>query len=243
MLQTQPRIHKVPGTAGVGATVAGSQFQNGCPGCFFGCAVSPEAHRIITDRRVFHTYAKGEYVFHSGEDAHGIWAVCTGRIKVFQETEEGKQLTVRIAGPGAIVGHRSLLAGTPLSAYGVTLEESHTAYLAADVVQHLINTDEAVRAGVIHRLADDLGHAETLATSMAYHHAEERLRGALLELAARSSTGPTELLAPRQELAELAGLTVEATVRTLRRLEHHGLIESRGRRIYIPDRAALQDPH
>lgn len=137
----------------------------GCPGCFFGCAVSPEAHRYIVAHRVFRDYAKGEYVFHAGEDAHGIWAMCSGRVKVFQETEDGKQLTVRIAAPGDVVGHRSLLAGTPFTAYGMAMEAVHSAYLPAEIVRRLIDTDNAVRAGIIHRLADDLGHGACLAPS------------------------------------------------------------------------------
>ena len=206
-----------------------------CAGCFFGVAVSERAHRLIATHRSVRTWAKGEYLFHSGDDAHGVWAICSGRVKVFKETEDGKQLTIRIALPGELVGHRSLLAGEPLSGYGMAMEPVVSAYLPAHAVMTLIDTEATVREQIIHKLADELGHAETLATSMAYHPAEERLIAAIMELCRRDGDyhEPIELVAPRLDLAELAGLTVEATVRVLRRLEEAGLVEAHGRRIQI----------
>jgi CRP/FNR family transcriptional regulator, polysaccharide utilization system transcription regulator len=219
-----------------------------CAGCFFGCALSDEAHRIIVAHRVVRTWEKGEFVFHSGEEPHGMWSVCQGRIKVFKETEDGKQLTLRIALPGDLVGHRSLLAGAPLAGYGEVLEQTVTAYLPARVIMQLIETDANVRAQIIHKLADDLGHAETLATSMAYSPAEQRLIAAFAELCrnsrdcdAEQANMPIDLVAPRQELAEMAGLTVEATVRTLRRLEQAGLVEAHGRRVRILNPRLLRE--
>lgn len=210
-----------------------------CGTCFFRCAVSDAAHRLITQRRVIKTWARGDYLMHSGEEPHGLWAVCRGSVKIFQETEEGKYLTLRIAGPGDLVGHRSLLAHHAFWGSGVALEETVTAYLSAEVVRKIIGNDEHVRDEIIQRLASDMGHAESLATTMAYRSAEQRLLGAIWELCRRTDGchdhDPIEIVAPRQELAELAGITVEATVRTLRRLEAAMLVAAHGRRITIYD--------
>ncbi len=216
-----------------------------CATCFFRCALTDAAHRLISRTRVVKQWEKGEYLMHSGDEPHGIWAVCRGRIKVFQETEEGKFLTLRIAGPGDLVGHRSFLANHSFWGSGITLEPTVTAYLPAATVRTLIAEDSKVRDEIIHRLAADMGHAESLATTMAYRSAEERLLVAVREMC-RQSRGcddhdPIEIVAPRQELAELAGMTVEATVRTLRRLENAGVVQSRGRRIVINDPLKLSE--
>ena len=209
-----------------------------CASCFFGCALSPRAQQLIVQYRRVDTWEKGDTVFRAGEEPHGIWSVCSGRIKVFKDTETGKQLTLRIAVPGDLVGHRSLLAGTPLSGYGSAMERSVTAYLPARVVTQLIEIDPDVRVQIIQKLASELGHAESLATNMAYSRAEKRLIAAFAELC-RNRGGcaedPFDVVAPRQELAELAGLTVEATVRTLRRLEEAGIVTAHGHRIVIND--------
>ncbi len=216
-----------------------------CASCFFGCAVTEEAHRTISVHRAVRTWEKGSYIFRVGEEPHGIWSVCRGRVKVFKETENGKQLTLRIAVPGDLVGHRSLLSGSRLSAYGVALDEAVvTAYLPGRVVMRLIETDACIREHMLHHLADELGHAESLATSMAYSRAEQRLISAVSELC-RNSNGcregtPNDIIAPRQELAELAGLTVEATVRTLRRLEEAGVLQAHGHHIRIIDPSLLE---
>ncbi len=213
-----------------------------CASCFFGCALSARAQQLIVQYRRVDTWQKGDMVFRAGEDPHGIWSVCKGRIKMFKDTESGKQLTLRIAVPGDLVGHRSLLAGAPLAGYGTAMEESVTAYLPARVVTQLIEIDPDVRVQIIQKLASELGHAETLATNMAYSRAEKRLIAAFAELC-RNRGGctddPFDVVAPRQELAELAGLTVEATVRTLRRLEDAGLVTAHGHRITIHDRSLV----
>ena len=216
-----------------------------CAECFFGCALTDSARETIVSRRILKTWEKGEFLFHAGEPAEGIWAICRGRVKVFRETEDGKQLILRIAYPGDLVGHRSLLARNPLSGYGVATEDTLTAFLPAGTVDYLIENEPTVRAQIMHKLACELGHAESLATNMAYSHAEERVLTALFELGRTAAhdtlVAPSELSVPRQELAELAGLTVEATVRTLRRLEHAGILETHGRKINIVDPDRMLD--
>ena len=194
-----------------------------CAHCFFRCTPSPESKRLISESRVSITKSKGEYLFRVGDQPSGIWVLCRGRIKICQETEDAKQLTLRIIGPGDIVGHQSLLAHTAFCRSGVVLEETRATFLPARTVFFLIGNDPAVRDGIIQRLAEQLDHAEQLATTMAYRNSWQRLIGAFREMCSNSSGcdmhDPIEIAAPRQELAELAGMTVEATVRTLRRLE------------------------
>jgi len=214
-----------------------------CAGCFFGCAVSSEARGIIEHSRIFKSWSKGTYLFHSGDDAHGIWAVCSGKAKVFQETEQGKYLTLRIVIPGELVGHRSVLAGEPFSASAIAMEDTRTAYLPANIVMKLIEIEPQIRGKLFQHLAGELGRAESLATSMAYNKAEQRLLAALASMCRGCYLGSDDnqtenseeinILAPRQELAELAGLTVEATVRTLRKLEEIGILKAHGHSIQI----------
>ncbi len=215
-------------------------LQVSCLGCFFGCAITSQARELIEQNRRFKLWEKGQYLFQSGDPAHGIWSVCTGKVKVFQDTEQGKHLTVRIAISGELIGHRSVLAGTTFSASAITLEETRTAYLPTPVVMKLIEIEPAIRAKLFQHLADELGRAENLATSMAYNKAEQRLLWALAQLC-RSCADESPVVhadhfdipAPRQELAELSGLTVEATVRTIRRLEEQGIIKAHGHSIHI----------
>lgn len=218
-----------------------------CADCFFRCAMSDRARRIVADSRVIRSWNKGDYLMHAGDEPHGFWAVCRGRVKIFQETESGKYLTLRIAGPGDLVGHRSVLANHAYWGSAVALESTVSSYLSAATLQRLINEDSRVRDEIIRRLASEMGYAESLATTMAYRGSEQRVLGAFRRLAghARSfdtvSKGALDIEAPRQELAELAGMTVEATVRTLRRLEAAGLVQAHGRRVLIHDTRCLDE--
>ena len=188
--------------------------------------------------------AKGQYLFHSGEPPHGVWTVCRGRVKVFRRTGKGKMLTTRIVGPGEIVGHRSVLAGEPYVASGVALENCELRYISAAVFRRMIAESEEVRGFVLKALGSSLGHAEQLATLVAYESARARIAAALLELhsgqeadagGAGSAAGEWELTIRRKELAQLSGVTIEAAVRALKTFEREGVLESVGHTIRVLD--------
>ncbi|WP_460049810.1 Crp/Fnr family transcriptional regulator [Spirochaeta dissipatitropha] len=216
-----------------------------CARCFFRCSPSAESSRMISSNRVDINKDRGQYLFHTGDQPSGIWVICKGTIKVFQETEEGKQLTLRILGPGDIVGYQSLLAGHPFSHSGIALEDTRITFLPAGVIKSLIASDPLVRDAIIHLLAVEVDHAEQLATRMAYCSSGQRLISAFREMCSKTNGcdmhEPMEITAPRQELAELAGMTVEATVRTLRRLEDAGIVKAHGRKILILDPLRLAE--
>ncbi len=180
----------------------------------------------------------GEVLFREGEKATGVWSVCSGQIRVYKTVDEGHVLVTRIADPGGLVGHRAVLADTPLSASGSASEPTKGVFLSRGALEELFATEPAIRATIMRRLAEDLEHAESLAASMAYNDARSRVLAALAEFRrVRERVVGTlagwEFAIPRKDLAELTGLTVEAVVRTLKKLEADGVVEISGRRIRV----------
>lgn len=216
-----------------------------------------------------HHFRRKEYVFRAGSEATAVWTVCRGTLKLCRHTVEGKLLTTRIVGPGDIVGHRSVLSHESYTASAIALQDSDARALPAAVFRRMIAESEEIREQVLEQLGIDLRRAEYLAGIMAHASARVRVAAMLHELHERRDRGapmpgmeandhddlsegeftgdgaggedPWNEEIPRRELAELAGLTVEATVRAVKALEKDGIVLSKGRTIRIVSPEALHD--
>src|SRR3989338_9543222 len=70
------------------------------------------------------TYKKGQVVFYEGNQAYGLYCVFSGRMKLYKTGVDGKQQIMRIAGPGDLLGYRSLFADEPYHATAEALEDA-----------------------------------------------------------------------------------------------------------------------
>lgn len=69
---------------------------------------------------------------------------------------------------------------------------------------------------------------------------EYRVGNVLLRLAEKEDSDSTKILLRRQDIAEMAGLTTETTIRTVRKLADKNLIKITHGKIFIDDVAPLQ---
>lgn len=120
------------------------------------CDLSPEAARTFDGLKSVVTCHRGEILFREGQPARGIFVLCDGRAKVSVSSESGKRMTLRIAGPGEIVGLSAALAG---SLHEVTVELLDDAQVAAirrkDLLRFLHEHREACLQ-VVNLLSQDL---------------------------------------------------------------------------------------
>ncbi|MFJ7732267.1 Crp/Fnr family transcriptional regulator [Lysinibacillus sp. NPDC097231] len=65
-------------------------------------------HNLFQKNGVFIKVNKDNKIFLEGERAKEIYYIKSGAISISQETESGKELTIRICGPDSIIGEGSL---------------------------------------------------------------------------------------------------------------------------------------
>jgi CRP/FNR family transcriptional regulator, polysaccharide utilization system transcription regulator len=211
-----------------------------CPtvACFFEEQLSLEQLRVLKEHRKIHQLSKGETLFLEGSDAHGLWVVCNGRVKIFRHGADGKPLITRLAQAGEMVGYRSFFAGQTYRANAEAMEPSTVVYISRQELEGLIQGNGKLALYFLRKLATELEEAEAAATEMAYHGAGARVVAALRRMhKMRTGIGAAEngrfVPVPRQDLAELAGLTVETTVRMLKKLEREGVLILKGKQISL----------
>ena len=64
-------------------------------------------------------YKKGQLVYEEGHKSLGVFCIREGKIKVFKNTQEGKEHITRVVLPGEFLGLKALLSGNDHSVSSV----------------------------------------------------------------------------------------------------------------------------
>ena len=83
------------------------------------CDLPPEAMKDFDALKSLSPYPSGRTLFREGTRARGIFVLCEGKVKLSVCSQSGKRLTLRIAGPGEVLGLSASLCSGP---YELTAE-------------------------------------------------------------------------------------------------------------------------
>jgi CRP/FNR family transcriptional regulator len=184
-------------------------------------------------------FKKGEYIFKEGNNAHNLFCVHKGKIKLSKLGKDGKEQIVRFAKSGDILGYRSLLSDEPYHATATAMENSEICAIPKDVFLKIVEENYKLSLNLIQILSKDLKSAEQHLIDVAQKTVRERISEALLLLV--SSFGyladrkTININLTRSEISDLAGTTTESTIRTLSQLGNENIIELVGKSIKIID--------
>lgn len=64
--------------------------------------------RLFEDYGLLLKVDKGQQIFHEGENSEELFFIQSGTVQLSKETENGKELTIRICGPKSIIGEYTL---------------------------------------------------------------------------------------------------------------------------------------
>jgi CRP/FNR family transcriptional regulator len=191
------------------------------------------------------TYARGDVLLAQGETSRRIRVIRSGRAKLTRDLAAGRTVVLALFGPGDFCGAIPALSGLPSDASIVALgpltalEIEHEAFLA------LIAARPERLGALLPALAGRLTECRNCLVEMTGERVEPRLASLVLRLAdecgvadARGVRLPIRLT--RQELADLAGTTLETAIRIFSRWQKTGVLETADDGFLLLDRAALE---
>jgi CRP/FNR family transcriptional regulator, cyclic AMP receptor protein len=196
------------------------------------------------ERAAFHAagrvrcYAKGEAILHEGDDPGGVIAILHGRAKVSAAGVAGRDVVLRFAGEGELLGEISAIAGRPRTATITALDALETVAMRTAEFQRFIEQHPRVAPLVLERIALLLADADRQLVDFATRDVTARIAGRLLELAdtdGEPSDAGIRITLPlsQDELGAWAGASREAVARSLHLLRELGWIETRRREIRV----------
>jgi CRP/FNR family transcriptional regulator, cyclic AMP receptor protein len=183
-------------------------------------------------------FSRGEAIFHEGDDPGGVIAILGGRAKVSATGVAGREVVLRFAGEGELLGELSAIAGRPRTATVTALDELETVAIRTVEFQRFVEQHPRVAPLVFERLALLLAEADRQLVDFATRDVTARIAGRLIELA-ETSGEPADrgvritLPLSQDELGAWAGASREAVARSLHLLRELGWIETRRREIRV----------
>ena len=177
---------------------------------------------------------------HAEDDAEGFGLVIRGLLRVYMHAGSGREVTVRYARSGALLGVPALIGGPP-PVFVQALIPAAVFVFDVDRVRRIARDDPALAwafaSEAVERLYDVL---EELAGNT-FASVRQRVARHLLDLAAShaSSTTPLTARVSQQDLANSVGSVREVVARVLSELKAERLIRTAPGRIDVLDPARL----
>jgi CRP-like cAMP-binding protein len=177
-----------------------------------------------------------------GDAPDFLYLLECGRIRMTAVTPDGSQRTLRIVGPGDVIGCVAVFRSIPYPATATAVAAATVLSWTSTQVNDLIRTHPQLTANalaIVGGRADELLQRLRETTT---ERAEQRIARTLMRMSPREPLGGTgRIIIPvsRAELADLTGATLYTVSRTISAWGRQGIVLGGRGRITIVDRRRL----
>ena len=192
----------------------------------------------VKDLFVEKHFGKDDYIFFEGDPSSWLGVILEGRVKMIKHSGAGKDVVLDVISPGEMLGEVAAFNGKPYPATAQAMEPTVVASIYRDDFLRLLKQYPALALGLIEELGRRLREAQETIKSMAVERVERRIARILLKLAAATGSSDEEGIViemplTRQDIAEMAGTTVETAIRTMSKFRKKGLVQTKRGRVII----------
>jgi CRP/FNR family transcriptional regulator len=143
-----------------------------------------ESLKAFDEMKSLALYPRNTILFAEGRPVRGIYILCDGRAKLSICSDSGKRLTLRVAGPGEVLGLGAALSNSPYEVTAELLDNSQVVFVRRKELMKFLREHRVVCLEIVRMLSQDL------------HVAYERVRsiGMIRTRRPRISLSPRALL-------------------------------------------------
>jgi CRP-like cAMP-binding protein len=200
---------------------------------------------VLAERAFERRFQKDEVLFVAGEEAHGLYVIVEGAVRAFRVSLDGREQVIHVERAGATIAEVPVFDDGTYPSTAAAEEDTTVLFIDKRDVQHLCLEHPKITLAALKVLAGRLRRCAELVEALSLREVGQRLARFLLAEARRSGA-PAEngisinLSQTNQQIAARIGSVREVVSRAFTRLQHDGLIIVEGRRLIIPDEAALE---
>lgn len=189
------------------------------------------------------TFNEGAEIFAEGELADFLPIVLAGKVKMIHFLEAGKEVILGIFGAGEIFAVPPVFDGAPYPSTAIALEKTELLLLRRKDFLRLLKESAEFSFAVIGWMCEMLREKSATIQNLATSSPEHRAGNILVRAAEKNGdeeSGAIKISLLRRDIAEMAGLTTETTIRAIRRLAAKNLVRIERGKIIIDDIASLR---
>lgn len=190
-------------------------------------------------RRIF----VNEEIFAEGGEPLFLPIVLRGKVKMVRFPEVGKEIIIGIFSDGEMFAVPPVFDGEPYPATAIAMVETEILLLYREDFLRLLRELPEFSFAVIGWMCEMLREKTSVIKNLATASPEHRVGNILLRLTEKqiSDSGkPIKISLRRQDIAEMAGLTTETTIRATRKLAEKNLIKITRGKIILETTENLQ---
>lgn len=211
--------------------------------CFLCRHSLPEWLSVITTHAKLLKFKKGQVIFKEGEPVTGFYFLHSGKVKVHKQWGEDKDLIIKFAGEGDVLGHRGMGTHQQYPVSATALENITACFITPEFLRTSLKVNNELTYQLMLYYANDLQEAERGMRNMVHMDVKSRIANALLKIADLFGTtdeGEINSTLTRQDIASYAGTTYETLFKITNELITEKVIAVSGKSIQILNREALQ---
>lgn len=201
--------------------------------------LTKQQRQLLKEQARWNMYQEGQYVTGTGSDCLGLFLVCSGTMRLYLVSEEGKEATVSRIHENelCLLSGSCLLSSLPFDVQIDAETESRVCLLPANTVRKIMQENLYLENFILKRMNESFVDIIAAVQKMLFATLEQRLAAFLLDEAGRCHSDQVPMT--QEQIARAIGSAREAVSRTLKQMVQEGYVELFRGGVKILDRKAL----
>ncbi|RYE54193.1 MAG: Crp/Fnr family transcriptional regulator [Sphingobacteriales bacterium] len=204
--------------------------------CFLCTHSSPEWRELTGLKKSTKPFKKGASIFEEGGAVEGIYFLYEGSAKIHMKWGDEKELILRFAKRGDILGYRGLGKKHIYPVSATALENCSACFISNDFLEATLKSSPVFALALLEIYEDELQKAERRMRDLVHMDVKGRVALALTEIAEIFGTNSEQFInipILRQDIASYAGTTYETVFKLLTDFSAKKMISTSGKQIRI----------
>lgn len=202
--------------------------------CFLCRNCIKEWKELINLKKTTLSIKKGKVLFNEGDPVKGMYFMYSGLLKVHMHWIDQKELIIRFAKPGDIVGLRGIGESNTYPISATAISDAKVCFIDNHFLESTLKTNHGFTLQLMHYYAVELQNAEKRMRNLVHMDVKSRLSEALIDLShIFNQQENNEINLNRQDIASYAGTTYETVFKFFTELLNQKIISSSGKTIRI----------
>ena len=206
--------------------------------------LSRERLSLVAQSCMWRRFKRGEQILSRDSESRDLYFVASGKVEVANFSSNGREIAYATIAEGGYFGELSAIDDRPRSAAVTASEDCVVAVMPRTAFIDLIRDDPQVSLTVINRLANVIRACDERIMDLSTLGAVQRVYVEILRLCgpdpAVRNLWSVYPMPTQADIAARASTTRETVARVLGQLTQSGLVQRKGRTLYINDRETLK---
>ena len=202
--------------------------------------ISPELIEKLESSGNKRSYGEDQEIFARGDKADFLPIVLSGAVKMIRNPEVGKEVIIGIFRTGEMFAVPPVFDGAPYPSTAIAVEKTELLQISRNDFLDILRDSPEFAFQVIGWTCEMLREKTSMIRTLATASPEHRVGRVLIKLAEDAAALPFRIPVRRQDIAEMASLTTETTIRVIRRFAEQQLLRIEHGKVFIDSLEPLQ---